>query len=136
MTVLLHMTEASNVDDIRKDGFKAFIGPRSTQISEPSPAVYFFRTLEAAETALSTWFGDSFDDDAQIALIAIDVPVGVDDDPSLYEISIASDVSSSGMRVLSENVDHVSDFSEFQSDIASMGFCFGADQENDEGLSL
>ncbi len=68
---LFHVTPASKLDSILRQGLVPGIGPRARMLGEPRPAVYFFTSLEALEDGLGNWLGEQFSEDEPLALLAV-----------------------------------------------------------------
>ncbi|WP_137887639.1 hypothetical protein [Pseudomonas sp. 2FE] len=69
---LFHVTPERNLASILSDGLAPQIGPRSGDLGEPAPRIFFFTTLEAVETALTNWLGEAFEDEPG-ALVVLSV---------------------------------------------------------------
>lgn len=120
MPVLYHMTPSRNLGAIRTQGLEAQIGARSRDIGETSNAVYLFRTLEGAEDGLGGWFGECFDEDEILSLLAVHLPVEVQDDESSFEFAYQADVPADWITVLSRNVDTLRDFRIFEEEVSGI----------------
>lgn len=110
MPILFHMTPAHNLNHIQVEGLKAQIGARSLDIDEPSKAVYLFRTLEGAEDGLGGWFGDCFDEDETLCLLAVHLPIEIPRDTHSYEFIFEDDIPAAWITVLARDVDSITDF--------------------------
>lgn len=108
------MTPADNLKAIQVDGLKAQIGARSLDIDEQSKAVYLFRTLEGAEDGLGSWFGECFDEDETLSLLAVRLPFEVPVDEGLFEFIFEDDIPADWITVLTRDVDAVNDFRMFE----------------------
>lgn len=69
MNPIYHVTRKEDLPSILAEGLQPRIGPRSIQIGESSPAVYFFPDMESVENALLNWLGEEFDDDEIVVLV-------------------------------------------------------------------
>lgn len=98
-----HVTPARNIDAILASGLIPAIGERSTELGEAAPAIYLFPTIEDAEDAVGNWLGESFDEDEELALFAVDIT----DIPYVqeveWEIIVSEAVSADRMEVLYSN---------------------------------
>ena len=70
--VMYHVTPSDNVRSILANGLKPSIGSRSAQL-ETNSGIYLFPSKQAAEDAVMNWLGDEFDEDTELALLAVDV---------------------------------------------------------------
>lgn len=69
--LMFHVTPTKNLDSILLDGLKP-VEPDGLNFQE-IPGVYLFPTRGDMDTALSSWFGELFEDDEEIAVLTIDV---------------------------------------------------------------
>jgi hypothetical protein len=53
------------------DGLVPSMGARSSEFGEPESRLYLFPSRDDAETAVSSWLGDSFDEDEPLALLQV-----------------------------------------------------------------
>lgn len=87
MKVVFHVTRDENVASIRESGLKPSMGGNSVQIGETRPAIHVFYDRESMEDAIVNWsnmdwFGDDEDEDPDLSVVTLDVPVEwVWDDP-------------------------------------------------------
>ncbi len=110
--ILYHVTETKNLENIKNQGLIAQIGQRSLKIKEYKKAVYFFKDIEAVENALENWLGDQFDEDAELALLAVNIPNEIHIfDGAAFEHYTIKDIEAKNIRVLSTNIlDQNNDF--------------------------
>lgn len=67
-----HITPASNVLSVLREGLKPQIGERSEQVGEDREKVHLFSTFADLESA--HWIEDAFDEDVPLALFHVGVP--------------------------------------------------------------
>lgn len=70
---LYHVTTKKSLDTVLSEGLKHFIGPRSERFGEEGAKVFLFGSLEALEDGLGNWLGEEFDDDEEVAVVAVKV---------------------------------------------------------------
>lgn len=75
-----HITKRSNLKSIMTKELQPLIGPNSAKINEKQPLVYLFNSLSDAQTALSQWFGELFDENEELVIIEINLELT---DPAL-----------------------------------------------------
>ena len=75
-----HITKRSNLKSIITKELQPLIGPNSAKINEKQPLVYLFNSLSDAQTALSQWFGELFDENEALVIIEINLELT---DPAL-----------------------------------------------------
>jgi RNA:NAD 2''-phosphotransferase len=68
---LFHVTTLQSLDSIMETGLLPMIGPRSSKLNEPEPAVYLFPTLDHAADAIANWLGEEFDDEDELVILEI-----------------------------------------------------------------
>ena len=73
MSKFYHVTEDINVFSILANGLEPTRGHRTLKRNDP-PAIYLFPSYEDAETAMTNWLPDEFDDDAELVMLEIDIP--------------------------------------------------------------
>lgn len=75
---LLHVTTASAAASIGSHGLLPSIGPRSAQLGETVPAIYFFTSESALKTASDNWLSEAFEDvDEPLVVLVVDVSAQV-----------------------------------------------------------
>lgn len=85
---LYHVTPATNLAAIEREGLRPSIGARSGLIKELDRAIYCFPTLDAVDSGLGSWLGEEFDEDGALALLRIDLPANREP----YTIEVAFEV--------------------------------------------
>ncbi|PSR32192.1 MAG: hypothetical protein C7B46_15360 [Sulfobacillus benefaciens] len=73
MPLYYHVTPQSNLGRIFLYGLVPQCGTRSADRGDAA-AVYLFRSAEAMQDALLNWFGDLFDDDTPLNILAVRLP--------------------------------------------------------------
>lgn len=68
-----HVTTAAALPSILSTGLEPRIGPRSVELGEDRPAVYFFETLSDVEQGLMNWMTDVFDEAEDIVVLEVDI---------------------------------------------------------------
>lgn len=103
--MLYHLTPARNLPSIMRDGLVPQIGARAKLIGEPTPGIYLFNSVEEAEDAMMNWFGDQFDEEIPIALLAVTVPEGATEIAGAgYERILTSPVLPTEIKVLNPDL--------------------------------
>lgn len=75
---LLHVTTASAAESIRSHGLRPSIGPRSAQLGETVPAIYFFTSESALISACDNWLSEAFEDvEESLVVLVVDVSAQV-----------------------------------------------------------
>lgn len=74
--LFLHVTPASAVPDIQKNGLIPRIGSRSARAKEKVPAIYLFASETAMEDAVANWLGEEFSESEGLAVLEIRLPIG------------------------------------------------------------
>lgn len=71
---LLHVTTASAANSILTHGLRPAIGPRSAQLGEAVPAIYFFTSESALKAASDNWLSEAFEDvEEPLVVLVVDV---------------------------------------------------------------
>lgn len=73
MPLFYHVTPLFALDRIFLYGLLPQCEPRSTDCGDDA-AVYLFCSADAMQDALMNWFGDRFDDDTPLAVLAVRLP--------------------------------------------------------------
>lgn len=131
MTVLLHMTPEQNVPKILEAGLEARRGARSREAEEQDKAVFLFKTLDAAETALGGWFGESFDEQTQLSLLAVDLTIDIPDDPLTFEVAISADIPAAAITLICEDLDQIRSFEALRAQVQAVGPTLDAREDED-----
>lgn len=97
-----HVTPSANLPSILKNGLVPAVGPRSSKLEEPVPAIYAFADSESAEDAVSRWLGDEFDEDDALALVSFDAS-GLPMEREAFEIRVLETVPPERISVVSED---------------------------------
>jgi hypothetical protein len=99
-----HVTPTANVYRILRDGLKPRIGDRS-RVMEQEDGIYLFKTLEAAEDAVTNWLGDEFEDAESLALLEVTLPPDAKILPSTadYELVVGTSIPPEYIEVVNEN---------------------------------
>jgi hypothetical protein len=69
-----HVTTLRALSSILSEGLIPLLGPRSSKLMEPTPAVYMFRGRPAMEDAVCGWLGDEFPPDEPLVVLEVEVP--------------------------------------------------------------
>lgn len=71
---LLHVTTATAAESILTQGLRPSIGPRSSQLGETVPAIYFFTSESALKAASDNWLSEVFEDvEEPLVVLVVDV---------------------------------------------------------------
>ena len=73
MPLYCHVTPQANLCRISVHGLVPQCGRRSADRGDAA-AVYLFRSAEAMQDALMNWFGDLFDEESPLAILAVRLP--------------------------------------------------------------
>ena len=77
-----HVTIASNLSSIKKNGLHPQIGPNSQMLGEKVKAIHVFYDMDTLEDAVGNW-EMSWDEDEELVCIILQVPQSwVTDDPA------------------------------------------------------
>lgn len=99
-TIAYHVTLQDNVATIQREGLIPRIGRLSAQLGEAIPRIYLFSSLQEAETGLSSWMGEAWEDieeedgaPVSLAILAVDVS-GLDNDNAegFFEVAIRTPI--------------------------------------------
>lgn len=102
---LYHVTPVQNLKKIMQDGLVPRHGVRSRKIKEPTPAIYLFPSLADVDAAISGWMGNTFSDEARLALLAVTLPSNVSMRSDVeYERAIHSPIPPENIRVLTRDL--------------------------------
>lgn len=71
--IAYHVTTSENYKSIEKDGLVPKIGPRSADLGEIEPKIYFFPDKISCVDALSNWLGEEFDEDDSLLILEVDI---------------------------------------------------------------
>jgi hypothetical protein len=105
-----HVTPATNLSSILKDGLRPSIGERSKRLGETRPAVYLFTRPEALEDALVNWLGEAFDDETTLSILRVDLNgLTISDSSAGYELVCLEGIPSSALSIAVEDLDAESD---------------------------
>ena len=72
--IVYHVTNLTNLSNIKKQGLYPQMGPRSQELGETEKCIFVFINLDDVDEAVSNWLGDEFDDDERLFCITINVP--------------------------------------------------------------
>lgn len=72
---LYHVTKKENLDSIMEHGLFPSTGKNSRELGDFG--IFFFKDLDALEDAVSTWFGDLFEDDDELVILQVEVPENI-----------------------------------------------------------
>lgn len=75
-----HVTLLKNVPSIRQNGLTPQVGERAASCDEKEPAIYLFLNKEDMEGALQNWLGEQFDEDADLAILELRLPLSYEGD--------------------------------------------------------
>lgn len=101
-----HVTTADAWERIRTEGLVPQIGPRSEMLGESEPRVYLFPSLLHVEDALSSWLGESIEDDLAVIVLEVDLMgLPTHHDPAQFEITCTAPIAPERIRgTLDENL--------------------------------
>lgn len=106
--LLFHVTPASKVAAILKEGLLPKIGERSRAAGEMMAAVYLFSSMEAVENACMNWLADAFDEDEQLALLAVNPTDAIAPVPGCeWETVSTAPIPPEALRVLADDLDEL-----------------------------
>lgn len=71
--IAYHVTPERNLRKIKKIGLVPQIGTNSSSYGETEGRIYLFPTSVDADNAVMNWLGDLYDEDEQLALLAVDI---------------------------------------------------------------
>ena len=104
--MIYHVTTADALPSIFEEGIQPRIGPRSEVLGEAERAIYAFATAEAVEDALCGWLGEALPEDAEIAVLEIDMEAAPE--AGSFEVVLLEAVPASLIvRVLDESLAEV-----------------------------
>lgn len=72
-----HITLRENLPYIFEKGLVPSRGERSRKLKEPE-AVFLFPDRESAEQAVMGWLGDQFDEEVELSLIEVVIPMDIE----------------------------------------------------------
>lgn len=105
MSILYHLTPASNVPAILREGLVPQIGERSALVGETVPAIFCFADLRELEDALTNWMADYFDEEEPLSLLRVaaggDAKFG---EGAGYEVVILSAIPAVSLTLMHEDV--------------------------------
>lgn len=105
MAILYHLTPASSIPSILREGLVPQIGERSALVGETAPAIYCFADLRELEDALTNWMAEYFDEDEPLSLLRFvassDTTYG---EGAGYEVVVTSPIPAASLAVLYEDV--------------------------------
>jgi hypothetical protein len=102
---LYHVTPIQNLKKIMRDGLIPKRGVRSRAINEPTPAIYLFPSMADVESAMDGWMGNSFSDEARLALLAVILPPNIHPQINVeYERVVHDIIPPENIRVLSRDI--------------------------------
>ena len=81
MKTFYHVTKTENLEKIIKEGLVPKIGELSKIANEEIERIYLFPNEDDMNTALSSWFGECFEEDEELSSLNIDLP----DDFPIFE---------------------------------------------------
>ena len=81
MKTFYHVTKTENLEKIFKEGLLPKIGELSIIANECIERIYLFPNEEDMNTALSSWFGECFDEEDNLSSLKISLP----DDFPIFE---------------------------------------------------
>lgn len=100
-----HVTPASNLPSIQRQGLLPRIGERSAQLAEPIPAIYLFATEDAVADACQNWLGDCFGEDVALAVLAVEIDASAPRGAGAgYEAVISEAISPDAISLLSDDI--------------------------------
>lgn len=70
-----HVTNELNMDKINAEGIVPAIGENSRDLGEEIERIYLFNKAEDCDSALGSWLGDCFDEDDNLTIIEIEIPL-------------------------------------------------------------
>ena len=100
---LYHVTPERNLPSILEQGLVPAIGPRSTAFGENEPVVYFFKSMDDVEDALTNWLGEELGKDERIAVIEARLPGDTLIEEEAFETRMKSVVSPCFLRVMDDS---------------------------------
>ena len=71
--IMYHVTPTRNLPFIKRRGLIPTMGSRSSQIEHEVHGVFLFPDKISAEDAVMNWLGDQFDEDEDLAMLAVNV---------------------------------------------------------------
>lgn len=104
---LFHITPYENLNNILYMGLHPAVGPRSILIKEVKPAIYLFSSIEAVETALSTWLGNELTEE-RLVLLEINLPNFIkayQNKNAPFEFQVLRPIPSKYIKVINDNYD-------------------------------
>lgn len=100
-----HVTPLTNVQSILADGLIPQIGERSQLLGEVKPSIYLFSNAQVLEDACMNWLEDCFDDEDQLALLAVDLPDDIVLQSTVgYEATVDSVIPVRYLSILSQDL--------------------------------
>jgi hypothetical protein len=107
-----HVTETRNLDTILAQGLKPRIGERSFLAGETRQAVYLFGDLDSVENALDNWMSECFEEQDCLALLKINLPVGVraHRQTGSWELRVFNMIPPDSIQVMSDDLDNFTEF--------------------------
>lgn len=108
--IAFHVTPARNLKKITAGGLDPACAVRVAEMGETESRTYLFTSYETLEGGMG-WYLDRFDEDEEIALIAVDTGglevITFDDDPdgvAPYEIAIGEKIDPARLTVLLHDI--------------------------------
>jgi hypothetical protein len=105
-----HVTLTKNLPSIQQHGLLPKNGSLSTLAGEGKPAIYLFRSIEAAEEGVTNWMGDYLPEEEPLALLKVVLPVGLrtrrGENEFGYEFKIYQPIPPQNLEVLTKDFDN------------------------------
>ena len=105
-----HVTTFEAYGSIREQGLLPRIGPRSTELGEENPQIYFFRSREDVEQGLMQWLGDEFNEDEVLLVLEVDLSaIDVVATEGQFELTVSQPIGPDRiLRCYDENLSPIS----------------------------
>ncbi len=103
--IFFHVTPIENLDAILEHGLQVQVGERSQLVGETTPAIYLFTSAAAVDDACMNWLCDYFDEDQELAVLAVEMEaMPASDYDNDFEWISASNIPAKRLQVISEDL--------------------------------
>lgn len=104
--VVYHVTPTRNLASILDRGLEPRVGERSRTMGEKVARSYHFVSAQAMDDALCGWLADAFDEDVNLAVVAVDVcGLTVEESPAGYEVQVLDPIDPARLCTVHSEID-------------------------------
>ncbi|MBY0464776.1 MAG: hypothetical protein K2W33_07505 [Burkholderiales bacterium] len=104
--IVFHVTTSRALPFLLGGGIEPRVGARSKEAGEAAPRSYHFACAQDMDDALCGWLADAFDEEEDLAVVAVDVSgLAIEESPAGYEVQVLDHIDPERLCLVHNRID-------------------------------